>query len=49
MRDGKPLDEKQGTWQIIVPGEKKWGRWVRQVEALKIVKIDYERKTKEDH
>lgn len=49
MKDGKPLDEKQGKWQIIVPGEKKWGRWVRQVESLKIVKIDYERKTKEDH
>lgn len=38
VRDGKPLDEKQGTWQIIVPGEKKHGRWVRQVTALKIKK-----------
>lgn len=38
-RDGKPLDDKQGTWQIIVPGEKKHGRWVRQVAALKIKKI----------
>lgn len=37
-RDGKPLDAKQGFWQIIVPGEKKHGRWVRQVEAVKIKK-----------
>jgi len=37
-RDGKPLDEKNGVWQIIVPDEKKHGRWVRQVVALKIRK-----------
>lgn len=37
-RDGKPLDEKNGVWQIIVPDEKKHGRWVRQVTALKIKK-----------
>lgn len=37
-RDGKPLDEKNGTWQIIVPDEKKHGRWVRQVTALKLKK-----------
>lgn len=38
-RDGKPLDEKQGKWQIIVPDEKKHGRWVRQVTALKVIKL----------
>lgn len=38
-RDGKPLDEKEGRWQIIVPDEKKHGRWVRQVVALKIKKV----------
>lgn len=38
-RDGKPLDERQGKWQIIVPDEKRWGRWIRQVTALKVVKI----------
>jgi hypothetical protein len=37
-RDGKPLDAAQGFWQIIVPDEKKHGRWVRQVIALKIKK-----------
>jgi hypothetical protein len=38
MRDGKPFDAKTGVWQIIVLGEKKHGRWVRQVAALKIKK-----------
>lgn len=35
-RDGKPLSEKEGAWQIIVPDEKKHGRWVRQVVSLKV-------------
>ncbi len=38
-RDGKPLDAKTGAWQIIVADDKKHGRWVRQVTALKIRKI----------
>lgn len=38
-RDGKPLGETQGTWQIIVPDEKKHARWVRQVVALKVKKV----------
>lgn len=35
-RDGKSLDENDGTWQLIVPDEKKHGRWARQVVALKV-------------
>lgn len=35
-RDGKSLGEKEGAWQIIVPDEKKHGRWVRQVVSLKV-------------
>ena len=35
-RDKQPLDEKHGPLQIIVPGEKRHARWVRQVTALKI-------------
>ncbi len=34
--DGKPLFEKTGPYQIIIPGEKKWGRWVRQVTGIEI-------------
>jgi Oxidoreductase molybdopterin binding domain len=37
-RDGKPLTEKEGFWQLIVPDDKKHGRWVRQVITLKIKK-----------
>lgn len=38
-RDGKPLAASQGFWQIIVPDDKKHGRWVRQVVSLKILKL----------
>lgn len=37
--DGKPLGENNGTWQLIVPDEKKHGRWVRQIVSLKVKKI----------
>ena len=35
-RDGKPLDAKNGPWQVIATNEKKHARWVRQVTALKV-------------
>ncbi len=35
-RDKKVLDEKHGPFQIIVPGEKRHARWVRQVVTLKM-------------
>jgi hypothetical protein len=35
-RDGKPLPEKDGPFQLIAPGEKRGARWVRQVTALTI-------------
>ena len=35
-RDGKPLSEKDGPFQLVAPGEKRAARWVRQVTALKI-------------
>ena len=35
-RDGKPLSEKDGPFQLVVPGEKRAARWVRQVTALRI-------------
>ena len=35
-RDGKPLAEKDGPFQLIVPGEKRNGRWVRQLKSLTI-------------
>jgi len=38
-QDGKPLDAKAGPLRIIIPGDKKMARWVRQVTALKIVAV----------
>ncbi len=35
-RDGQPLTSHEGPFQIVVPGEKKHARWVRQVIALRI-------------
>jgi hypothetical protein len=35
-RDGKPLPQKDGPFQLVVPGEKRSGRWVRQVTALTV-------------
>lgn len=37
-REGKPLGERDGPLQVIVPGEKRHSRWVRQVIALKVAK-----------
>lgn len=37
--DGHPLDNKEGPYLIVVPGEKRMARWVRQVIALKVVQI----------
>ncbi|QQL50741.1 molybdopterin-dependent oxidoreductase [Mucilaginibacter ginkgonis] len=34
--DGKLLPASNGPFQIIIPGEKKWGRWVRQVTGIEI-------------
>jgi DMSO/TMAO reductase YedYZ molybdopterin-dependent catalytic subunit len=35
-RDGRPLGPREGPLQMIVPGEKRHSRWVRQVVALRI-------------
>ena len=34
LKDGKPLGEKEGPYRIVIPGEKRMARWVRQVTAL---------------
>ena len=35
MRDGKPLSDKDGPFLLVVPGEKRSARWVRQVTAIR--------------
>ncbi|MEO6808770.1 MAG: molybdopterin-dependent oxidoreductase [Isosphaeraceae bacterium] len=37
-REGKPLDPKEGPLRIVVPGEKRHYRWVRQVVSIKLKK-----------
>jgi hypothetical protein len=39
-RDGKPLAEDDGPFRLVVPGEKRAARWVRQVTALRLKKTD---------
>ncbi len=38
-RDGAPLDEHQGPLRIIAPGEKRPGRWVRNLARLSIHQV----------
>lgn len=38
-RDGKALDAKEGPLRIVVPGDKRPARWVRQVTVLRIVAV----------
>jgi hypothetical protein len=40
LKDGKPLDEKEGPYRIVTPDEKRMARWVRQVTTLKIVDVE---------
>jgi hypothetical protein len=37
--DGHPLDNKEGPFRVVVPGEKRMARSARQVIALKVVQI----------
>jgi hypothetical protein len=39
LRDGQPLDAKDGPYRIVIPDEKRKARWVRQVTSLKIVEV----------
>jgi hypothetical protein len=35
-KDGKPLDVKEGPYRLIVPRDKLFMRWVRQVTAISV-------------
>ena len=37
-KDGQPLPPNEGSFRIIVPGEKRLARWVRQVRAVTVRK-----------
>jgi hypothetical protein len=40
LRNGKPLDDREGPYRIVIPDEKRMARWVRQVTTLKVVKVE---------
>jgi len=37
-KDGQPLPPNEGSFRVIVPGEKRPARWVRQVRAVTVRK-----------
>ena len=36
LHNGKPLDDKEGPYRIVIPDEKRMARWVREIISLKI-------------
>jgi len=36
--DGKPLDAQHGPLRLVVPGDKRQGRWVRMLKTLSVQK-----------
>ena len=36
--DGAPLDSKDGPFRLVVPGDKRPARWVRQVTAIDLLR-----------
>jgi|SRR5215469_9299582 len=39
LKDGQPLDAKEGPYRIVIPDEKRMARWVKQVTTLKIANV----------
>ena len=38
-QDGKPLDDKDGPIRIVLEGEKRPARWIRQLERVRLVRV----------
>ena len=38
-RDGKDLDAQAGPLRLVVPDEKRQGRWVREVTGIEIIRV----------
>lgn len=36
--DGKDLDDKEGPFRVIYPGEKRPARWIRQVDSIELLR-----------
>jgi len=39
IADGKPLDAQHGPLRLVVPGDKRQGRWVRMLKTIMVQKI----------
>jgi hypothetical protein len=39
LKDGKPLNNNEGPYRIVIPDEKRMARWVRQVTTLKVLDV----------
>jgi len=39
-RDGKPLEQGQGPVRLIIPGDTKHVRWVKDVKTIRLVRLD---------
>jgi DMSO/TMAO reductase YedYZ molybdopterin-dependent catalytic subunit len=35
--DGKPLAKGEGPFRLVVPGDKKQSRWVREISMIRVV------------
>jgi DMSO/TMAO reductase YedYZ molybdopterin-dependent catalytic subunit len=38
-RDGQPLPPAEGPFRVVVPGEKRLARWIRQVTSIQVVAL----------
>lgn len=39
LKDGQPLDTKEGPYRIVIPEEKRTAGWVKQVTTLTIANV----------
>ena len=39
-RDGKPLDVNARPYQLVIPGDKRGIRWIRQLQTIRIVNLN---------
>ena len=37
--DGQPLGSDQGPFRLVVPGDKRQGRWVRMLKSITVVNL----------
>jgi hypothetical protein len=39
QKNGKPLDTKEGPVRLVVPSDKRFSRWVRQVSCISVIAV----------